>query len=82
MISETKIDDSFPLGNFLIGGDNYGLKSLIRQPTCYKIPSNPACIDLILTNAPQEFQSTCVLEIGLSDFLLMSVTVMRKIFKK
>ena len=24
--------------------DNYSLKSLIRQPTCYKSPSNPTCI--------------------------------------
>ena len=62
--------------------DNYGLKSLIRQPTCYKRPSNPTCIDLILTKAPQKFQSTCVLETGLSDFHLMTVTVMRKIFKE
>ena len=61
---------------------NYGLKSLIRQPTCYKSPSNPTCIDLILTNAPQKFQSTCVLETGLSDFHLITMTVMGKIFKK
>ena len=34
--------------------DNYSLKSLIRQSTCYKSPSNPTCIDsnIILTNAP------------------------------
>ena len=34
--------------------DNYSLKSLIRQSTCYKSPSNPTCIDsnVILTNAP------------------------------
>ena len=62
--------------------DNCGLKSLIRQPTCYKSPSNLTGIDLILTNAPQKFQSTFVLETGLSDFHLMTVTVMRKIFKK
>ena len=42
--------------------DNCSLKSLIRQPICYKSPSNPTCIDLILTIAPQKFQSTCVLE--------------------
>ena len=42
--------------------DNYGLKSLRRQPTCYKSPSNSTCIDLILTNAHQKFQSTCVLK--------------------
>ena len=62
--------------------DNYSLKSLIRQPTCYKSLSNPTCIDLILTNAPQRFQITYVLETGLSDFHLMTVTVMRKISKK
>ena len=62
--------------------DNYGLKNLIRQPTCNKNPSNPTCIDLILTNASQKLQSACVRETGLSDFHLMTVTVMRNIFKK
>ena len=47
---------------------NYGLKNLIRQSTCYKNPRNPVCIDLILTNVPRSFQSTCVGETGLSDF--------------
>ena len=61
---------------------NYGLKNLIRQPTCYKNPSNPVCIDLILTNVPRSFQSTCEVETGLSDFLLITLTVMRKSFKK
>ena len=61
---------------------NHGLKSLMRQPTCYKSPSNPACICLILSNTPQKLQRTCVLETGLSDFHLMTVTVMRKILKK
>ena len=35
--------------------DNCGLKSLIRQSTCYKSPSNPTYIGLILTSAPQQF---------------------------
>ena len=62
--------------------DNYILKSLIRQPTCYKSPSNPTCIYLILSNARQKFQRTWVLDTGLSDFHLMTVTVIRNIFKK
>ena len=62
--------------------ENYGLKNLIRQPTCYKNPSNAVCIDLILTNVPRSFQSTCVVETGLSDFHLMTLAVMRKSFKK
>lgn len=34
------------------------LKNLIKQPICYKNPSNLTCIDLILTNVLQMFQST------------------------
>ena len=62
--------------------ENYNLESLIKQPTYYKNPNKPTCIDLILTNVPRLFQSTCVLETGLSDFHLMTVIVMRKTFKK
>ena len=62
--------------------DNYSLKSLIRQPTCYKNFGKPTCIDFILTNMPRSFQGTCVIETGLSDFHLMTLTVMRKKFKK
>ena len=61
---------------------NYGLKNLIKQPTCYKNPSNPTCIDLILTNVPRSFRSTCVIETGLSDFHMMTLTAMRKGLKK
>ena len=43
-------------------------------------PTYPTCIDLILTNRPQSFRSTCALEKGLSDFHLMTLTVM-KVFK-
>ena len=62
--------------------ESYNLKSLIKQPTCYKNPDKPTFIDLILTNVPRMFQSTCVIETGLSDFHLMTVTVMRKTLKK
>ena len=62
--------------------ENYDLKSLIKQPTCYINPNKPTCIELILRNVSRMFQSTCVLETGLSDFHLMTVTVMRKTFKK
>ena len=72
-------DDEYPMKSFC---ENYDLKNLIGQPTCYKNSSNPACIDLILTNVPRSFQSTCVVETGLSDFHLITLTVMRKSFKK
>ena len=61
---------------------NYSPQNLIKQPTCYKNPSRPTCIDLILINVPRSFQSTCVIETGLSDFHLMTLTVMKKSFKK
>ena len=35
--------------------ESYKLKSLIKQPTCFKNPENPSCIDLFLTNRPQVF---------------------------
>ena len=50
--------------------DNYNLISLIKQPTCQKNPNNPICTDLILSNTPRSFQSTCVIETRLSDFQL------------
>ena len=46
----------------------YCLKNLIKDPTCYKNPQNPSCIYLILTNRPNSFQHTMVIETGLSDF--------------
>ena len=45
------------LGDFNVGGEephmktfceNYSLQNLIKQSTCYKNPSRPTCIDLIL----------------------------------
>ena len=72
-------DDEHHMKSFC---ENCGLKNLTRQPTCYKNPSNPVCIDLILTNVPRSLQSTCVVEAGLSDFHLMTLTAMRKSFKK
>ena len=79
------------LGDFNVEADDqnmktfcnsYSLTSLIKQPTCYKNPSHPKCIDLTLTNVPHSFQTTYVIETGLSDFHLMTLTVMRKSFKK
>ena len=62
--------------------ENYTLKRLIKQPTCYENRNKTTCIDLILTNYPCVFQSTCVIETGLSYFHPMTVRVVRKTFKK
>ena len=52
---------------------NYNLTSMINKPTCYNNPDKPTCIDLILTNYPGSFQSSCVIETGLPDFGKMIV---------
>ena len=62
--------------------DSYGLKSLIKVPTCFKNPENPSCIDLILINNPLSFQSSAVIETGISDFHKMIVTVMKTTYQK
>ena len=60
----------------------YNLNSLIKVPTCFKSKENPSCIDLILTNKPHSFQHSTVLETGLSDFHLLTVTVLKTTFRK
>ena len=90
-IHSTKYEEIFIMEDFNVEIDDpkmktfcevYNFKSLIKQPTCYKNPVKSSCIDLMLTNIPHMFQSTCVIETGLSDFHLMTVTVLRKTFKK
>ena len=46
----------------------------MKNPTCYKIPEKPSCIDLFLSNRPKSFLGTHVLETGLSDFSKMTLT--------
>ena len=60
--------------------DTYDLKCLIKEPKCYKNSENLSCIDLILTNNAKCFQSSCVVETGLSDFHRMTLTDMKTIF--
>ena len=90
-IYSSEFDHVIVLGDFNVGIDNnemkdfclnYNLKSLICVPTCYKNTDNPSCIDLVLTNSPGSFQSSCAIETGLSDFHKMMVTVMKTSFQK
>ena len=62
--------------------ESYNLTDLIKQPTCFKNPEKPSCIDLILPNRPKSFQSTCVIETGLSDFHRVIVAVLKMHFRK
>ena len=62
--------------------DTFDLNSLVKKPTCYKNPDNLSYIDLILTNKPSNFQSSCVAETGLSGFHRMILTVTKMTFQK
>ena len=80
-------------GNILIMGDfnvdvkevslhlfcnQYKLKSLNKDPTCYKNIANSSCIDLLLTNSANSFESTSTIEVGLSDFHKLVFTVLNE----
>ena len=62
--------------------ESYNLSSLIRESTCYKNTENPSCIDLFLTNSPNSFQNSSVVETGLSNFHRMIDTVMKTSFQR
>ena len=51
----------------------YSCKNLIKDNTCFKNPSKPSCIDLIITNRPKRFQNSVTVENGLSDFHKMTL---------
>ena len=46
--------------------ESYGLRNLVKVPTCYKNPQNPSCVNLILTNSPTRFQSSGLIEIKMT----------------
>ena len=60
----------------------FNLKNLIKDKTCFKNPNKPSCIDLIITNRPNSFQNSMVIETGLSDFHKMCTTVMKMYHSK
>ena len=57
-------------------------KVLLRNQHNTKILKTHPAIDLILANNPKCFQSSCIVETGLSDFHRMTVAVMKTTFKK
>ena len=60
----------------------YNLKHLIKDKTCFKNPTKPTCIDLIITNRPKCFQDSVVIETGLSDIQKISATVIKMYYTK
>ena len=72
-------DRSDLLEDFL---DEFHAHNLVKEPTCYKSQENPSCIDLFITNSYRSFQKTSTVATGLSDFHLMTVTVLKTTFPK
>ena len=60
----------------------YSYKNLIKDNTCFKNPSKPSCIDLIITDRPKSFQNSVTVETGLSDFHKMMLAIMKIFYKK
>ena len=78
-IYTSEYDNLIFLGGFNGGVEDTGIKnfcssnkftnSMVNKATCYKNPDKRTCIDLILTDCPGEFQHSCVVDTGLSDFI-------------
>ena len=80
LIGDFNCEDTEPvLSEFL---DQYDQKNIVKEPTCFKNPDNPSCIDLFITNRASSFQHTTTLSTGLSDFHRMALTVLKTTFCK
>ena len=64
----------FPMIGFC---ETHKLRNLVKHPTFFKNPKNSSCMDLLLTNKSLRFQTTNVVETGLSDFPKMVVAIMK-----
>ena len=62
--------------------DLYNLKNLINEPTCFKNPHNPSSIDVMLTNRHRNFENSITVETGLSDHHKLTLSVLKRYFKK
>ena len=62
--------------------ENYGLKNIVNEPTCFKNPNSPTSMDLIITNRKDKFHDTTLIETGLSDHHKMTVTCIKRYIKK
>ena len=58
----------------------HDMTSLVKERTCLKSITNPTCINLFLTNSNLSFKHTETVSTGLSDFLMLVVTVLKTCF--
>ena len=68
----SKYDNIILMGDFnaetadTVVSDFCEIYNLKRKKTCFKNPNNPSFIDLIITNRPESFQNSMVIETGLT----------------
>ena len=60
----------------------YNLKNIIKDPTCYKNPSNPSSIYVMLTNRPRSFLNSNTIESELPDHHKLTISVLKSFFQK
>ena len=57
-------------------------KNLFKDKTCFKNLNKPSCINLIITNRPESFLNSMVIETGLPDFHKMCIAVIKMYYSK
>ena len=63
--------------NMKVFCNQYKLKSMNKEPTCFKNVNKPSCINLFPTNNSKCFKDCLTLDTGLSDFHKLIVTTMK-----
>ena len=58
----------------------HNLQSINKEPSCYKNPNNPSCIDIFLTNSPRSFYQIETFFTGLSDFHKLVLSIFKTTF--
>ena len=79
----SKYDNFILLGDFNSEPTESAVRDFCKDNTCcFKNPSKPSCIDLVITNRPKSFQNSVTVETGLSDFHKITLTVMKVFYKE
>ena len=68
---------TFTEANMTAFCNEYKLKALNKEPTCFKNCMSPSCTDLFLKNSQKSFEITLTIEIRLSVFHKLIVTVLK-----
>ena len=81
-----KYENALLKGDFNVASDErnikafcnqYKLKYLNKEPTCFKNVDKPCCNDLFLSNKSKCFEDSLTFETGLSDFHKLIVTAIK-----